>query len=140
MASSTKSGFSAEERAAMKERARELKLSKSRDEAEKDQLKKIAEMPKVDREIAEGVHAIVKEHAPELESKTWYGMPGYARDGKIMFFVQSAEKFKTRYTTFGFNDIANLDDGDLWPTAYAIPEWSAAAEKKVTALVKKAVS
>ena len=140
MASSTKSGFSAEERAAMKERARELKLSKSRDEAEKDQLKKIAEMPKTDREIAEGVHAVVKEHAPELESKTWYGMPGYARDGKIMFFVQSAEKFKTRYTTFGFNDIANLDDGDLWPTAYTIPEWSAAAEKKVTALVKKAVS
>jgi len=123
----------------MKERAKELKLSKSREEAEKDQLAKIAELPELDRSIAEGVHAVVKENAPELESKTWYGMPGYARDGKIVFFVQPAEKFKTRYTTFGFNDIANLDDGEFWPTAFAITEWSPTVEKKVVALVKKAV-
>ena len=122
----------------MKERAKELKLSKSREEAEKDQLAKIAELPELDRSIAEGVHAVVKENAPELESKTWYGMPGYARDGKIVFFVQPAEKFKTRYTTFGFNDIANLDDGEFWPTAFAITEWSPTVEKKVVALVKKA--
>jgi len=140
MAASTKSGFTAEERAAMKEHAKEMKLAQSQEQDEKDQLKRVAALPDGEREIAEGVHAVVKKHAPELASKTWYGMPGYARDGKIIFFVQPATKFKTRYTTFGFNDISNLDDGDMWPTAFGILAWTPAVEKMVVELVKKAVS
>lgn len=142
-----KSGFSAEERAAMKERAAELKAEERRSKAadraaaaEQDVLDKIAEMPAPDRVIAERVHALVKEHAPELGPKTWYGMPAYARDGKIVIFFQSAAKFEVRYATLGFNDTANLDDGDLWATSFAIIEITNAVEKRIIDLVKQAVS
>src|SRR4051794_11361927 len=132
-------GFTAEERAAMKERARELKAAKNKEEAERDVLAKIAEMPKADRTLAERLHAIVKANAPSLSPKTWYGMPAYANDdGKIVCFFQSADKFKARYATFGFNDAANLDDGAMWPTAFALNELNAADEKRIAALVKKA--
>ena len=135
--------FSDDERAAMKERARELKAEaradRDRAAGEKDLLAKIAEMPEPDRTIATRVHAIVTANAPELQPKTWYGMPAYARDGKILCFLQGAEKFKTRYVTLGFNDGAKLDNGDMWPTAYALTALSPAEEKKIAALVKKAV-
>jgi uncharacterized protein YdhG (YjbR/CyaY superfamily) len=133
-------GFTAEERAAMKERARELKASASKADGERDVLAKIAEMPKTDRAMAKRLHAIVKASAPELAPKTWYGMPAYAKDGKVVCFFQSAEKFNTRYATFGFNDVANLDEGALWPVAFALKELTAAAEATIAALVKKAVS
>jgi uncharacterized protein YdhG (YjbR/CyaY superfamily) len=134
------SGFTAEERAAMRERARELKAAKNREEAERDVLAKIAEMPKADRIMAERIHAIVKAGAPDLAPRTWYGMPAYANeDGKIICFFQSAEKFKSRYATLGFNDSASLDNGAMWPTAFALKELTAAEEKKIAALVKKAV-
>jgi uncharacterized protein YdhG (YjbR/CyaY superfamily) len=133
-------GFTAEERAAMKERARELKASKSKEEGERDLLAKIGEMPKADRSLAERVHAIVKQSAPGLAPKTWYGMPAYANaEGKVVCFFQSADKFKARYATLGFSDQANLDDGAMWPTTFALSELDAAVEKKITALVKKAV-
>jgi uncharacterized protein YdhG (YjbR/CyaY superfamily) len=132
-------GFSAEERAAMKERARELKAEKNKADGESDLLAKIAEMPKADRVMAERLHAIVKDTAPELAPKTWYGMPAYARDGKVVCFFQSAAKFKARYATFGFNDTAKLDDGAMWPTSFALQELGDAEEKKIRALVKKAV-
>ena len=132
-------GFSPEERAAMKERARELKAEKNKADGESDLLAKIAEMPKADRVMAERLHAIVKDVAPELSPKTWYGMPAYAKDGKIVCYFQSAAKFKARYATFGFNDTAKLDDGAMWPTSYALRELSDAEEKKIRALVKKAV-
>jgi uncharacterized protein YdhG (YjbR/CyaY superfamily) len=132
-------GFSAEERAAMKERARELKAEKNKADGESDLLAKIAEMPKADRVMAERLHAIVKDTAPELTPKTWYGMPAYARDGKVVCFFQSAAKFKARYATFGFNDTAKLDDGAMWPTSFALQELGDAEEKKIRALVKKAV-
>ena len=131
-------GFSAEERAAMKERARELKAEKNKADGESDLLAKIAEMPKADRVMAERLHAIVKDTAPELTPKTWYGMPAYARDGKVVCFFQSAAKFKARYATFGFNDTAKLDDGAMWPTSFALQELGDAEEKKIRALVKKA--
>ena len=135
--------FSDDERAAMKERARELKAEaradRDRAAGEKDLLAKIAEMPEHDRTIATRVHAIVTANAPELQPKTWYGMPAYARDGKILCFLQGAEKFKTRYVTLGFNDAAKLDNGDMWPTAYALTALSPAEERKIAALVKKAV-
>ena len=137
-------GFTDEERAAMKERARELKAearaNKSKADGERDLLAKIAEMPEPDRAMAERIHAIVKASAPALSPKTWYGMPAYAKDGKIVCFFQSADKFKARYATFGFNDTANLDDGAMWPTSFALKELTAAEEAKIGALVKKAVS
>jgi uncharacterized protein YdhG (YjbR/CyaY superfamily) len=141
MAETKKSkGFTAEERAAMKERARELKASKNKADWESDVLAKIAEMPKADRAMAERIHAIVKAKAPGLSPKTWYGMPAYARDdGKIVCFFQSADKFKARYATFGFNDTATLDDGGMWPTSFALKELTAKEEAKIGALVKKAV-
>jgi len=133
-------GFTAEERAAMRERARELKAAKNKEEAERDVLAKIAEMPKADRIMAERIHAIVKASAPDLSPRTWYGMPAYAnKDSKIVCFFQSAQKFKSRYATLGFNDSANLDTGAMWPTAFALKELTAAEEKKIAALVKKAV-
>jgi uncharacterized protein YdhG (YjbR/CyaY superfamily) len=142
-ASKTSGRFTADERAAMKERARELKAearrSEDRAEGERDLLAKIAEMPEKDRVMAERFHAIVTASAPDLLPKTWYGMPAYARDGKIVCFFQSADKFKSRYATFGFEGSANLDDGAMWPTSFALTELTAAEEKKIAALVKKAV-
>jgi uncharacterized protein YdhG (YjbR/CyaY superfamily) len=133
-------GFTAEERAAMKERARELKEEARGAEAEKAVLEKIAEMPKSDRTMAKRIHAIVKDTAPDLAPRTWYGMPAYAKDGKVLCYFQDAAKFKSRYATFGFNDIANLDEGGMWPTSFALKELTAAEEKKIAALVRKAVS
>jgi uncharacterized protein YdhG (YjbR/CyaY superfamily) len=132
--------FTAEEKAAMRERARELKAASNREEAERDVLAKIAEMPKPDRVMAKRIHAIVKASAPDLSPRTWYGMPAYTKDGKVVCFFQSADKFKSRYATFGFNDSANLDKGDMWPTSFALTRLTAAEEKKIRALVKKAVS
>jgi uncharacterized protein YdhG (YjbR/CyaY superfamily) len=128
-------GFTAEERAAMRERAKELKAAGG----ESDVLAKIAEMPKSDRAMAERLHAIVKASAPALSPRTWYGMPAYAKDGKVVCFFQSAQKFKTRYATLGFSDKANLDDGAMWPTAFALKELTAAEEARISALVKQAV-
>jgi uncharacterized protein YdhG (YjbR/CyaY superfamily) len=133
-------GFTAEERAAMKERATELKAEKSKADGESDVLAKIAEMPKADRAMAERIHAIVKASAPNLTPRTWYGMPAYAKDGKVVCFFKSASKFKSRYATFGFNDPANLDDGAMWATSFALKKLTAADERKIGALVKKAVS
>jgi uncharacterized protein YdhG (YjbR/CyaY superfamily) len=134
-----KETFTAEERAAMRERAKEAKAARSRADGESDLLAKIAEMPKSDRVMGERIHAIVTDNAPDLEPKTWYGMPAYARDGKVVCFFKAASKFKERYATFGFNETANLDDGAMWPTSYALTELTAADEKKIAALVKKAV-
>src|SRR5207302_10047278 len=139
-------GFTDEERAAMKERAQELKAEARRGprakdpDGESDVLAKIAEMPEPDRAMAERLHAIIKASAPGLSPKTWYGMPAYARDGKIVCFFQPAQKFKTRYATLGFNDSANLDEGAMWPVAFALTELTAADEARIAALVKKAVS
>jgi uncharacterized protein YdhG (YjbR/CyaY superfamily) len=139
----TYDGFTDEERGAMKERAKELKAEaradKDRAEGERAVLAKIAEMPEPDRVLAERLHAIVKASAPALSPKTWYGMPAYAKDGKIVCFFTSADKFKSRYATFGFNDAANLDDGTMWPTSFALTELTAADEARIGALVKKAV-
>jgi len=132
-------GFTAEERAAMRERAKEVKAAANREEAERDVLAKIAEMPEPDRDMAERLHALVKESAPELEARTWYGMPAYSKDGKVVCFFQSASKFKARYATLGFNDRASLDEGAMWPTSFALTKLSPADEKKIAALVKKAV-
>jgi uncharacterized protein YdhG (YjbR/CyaY superfamily) len=128
--------FTVEERAAMRERAEELKSAGG----ESDVLAKIAEMPKADRDLAKRIHAIVKAKAPELSPRTWYGMPAYAKDDKVVCFFQSAAKFKSRYATLGFSDRANLDDGSMWPTSFALKKLTAAEEKKISALVKKAVS
>jgi uncharacterized protein YdhG (YjbR/CyaY superfamily) len=139
-------GFTDEERAAMKERAQELKAAARRGpragkaDGESAVLAKIAEMPEPDRAMAERLHAIVKASAPDLSPRTWYGMPAYAKDGKVVCFFQSAQKFKARYATFGFSDKANLDAGAMWPTSFALKELTAAEEKKIGALVKKAVS
>jgi uncharacterized protein YdhG (YjbR/CyaY superfamily) len=133
-------GFTAEERAAMRERAKELKAEAGKADGEKDVLAKIAEMPKPDRVMAERLHAIVKASAPSLSPKTWYGMPAYAKDGKVVCFFRGAHKFKERYAMFGFNDSANLDKGAMWPVAFALTELTAADEAKIGALVKKAVS
>ena len=138
-------GFTDEERAAMKEHAQELKRARSRgaraDEAhgESDVLAKIAEMPKSDRVMAEGLHALIKAKYPELSPKTWYGMPAYAKDGDVICFFQPAQKFKSRYATLGFSDKAILDEGDMWPTSFAVTELTAAEEARIAALVKKAV-
>jgi len=134
-------GFTADERAAMKERAKELKANANKAEAEAAVLEKIAELSEPERSVAERLHALIKANAPDLSPKTWYGMPAYANaDGKIVCFYQSSEKFDARYGTLGFNDAANLDDGDLWPTVYAIKELTAAVEAKISEIVKKAVS
>jgi uncharacterized protein YdhG (YjbR/CyaY superfamily) len=139
-------GFTDEERAAMKERAKELKAAARRGpragkaDGESDVLAKIAEMPEPDRAMAERLHALVKASAPALSPRTWYGMPAYAKDGKVVCFFQSAQKFKSRYATFGFSDKANLDEGAMWPTSFALKELTAAEEKKIGALVKRAVS
>ena len=133
-------GFTAEERAAMKERAQELKAAAKKADGESAVLAKIAEMKEPDRALAERLHAIVKASAPTLSPKLWYGMPAYARDDKVVCFFQSAEKFNTRYATLGFSDEANLDEGALWPVAFALKELTAADEAKIAALVKKAVS
>ncbi len=141
----TYEGFTAEERAAMKERAKELKAearaNKDKAEGESALLAKLAEMPEHDRLMGERLHTIIKASAPALMPKTWYGMPAYAnKDGKIVCFFQSAHKFDARYATFGFNDVANLDEGAMWPTSFALKELTAADEAKIAALVKKAVS
>jgi hypothetical protein len=137
-------GFTDEERAAMKERAKELKVearaSKNKAEGESDVLAKITEMPEPERTMARRLHEIILSSAPVLSPKTWYGMPAYARDGKIVCFFQSAQKFNTRYATLGFNDTAHIDEGAMWPTAYALMELTAAEEARISALVKKAVS
>ncbi len=136
----TSKGFTAEERAAMKERAQELKAEARRADGESAVLAKIAEMPEPDRAMAERLHALIKASAPALSPKTWYGMPAYAKDGKVLCYFQSAHKFNSRYATFGFNDTANLDKGAMWPTSFALKELTAAEEAKIAALVKKAVS
>jgi uncharacterized protein YdhG (YjbR/CyaY superfamily) len=135
-------GFTDEERSAMKERSRELKAGPRADKADEESavLAKIAEMPEADRAIGERLHAVIKANAPALSPRLWYGMPAYAKDGKVVCFFQSAQKFKTRYATFGFNDAANLDEGAMWPTAFALTELTAADEARIGALVKKAVS
>jgi uncharacterized protein YdhG (YjbR/CyaY superfamily) len=130
-------GFTDEERAAMKERAQELK---GKADGESAVLAKIAEMQAPDRAMAKRLHAIIKASAPDLSPKTWYGMPAYAKDGKVVCFFQSAQKFNSRYATFGFSDEANLDEGAMWPTAFALKELTAAEEARIGALVKKAVS
>jgi len=140
-ASQASKGFTAEERAAMRERAKELKAAANKADGESAVLAKLAEMPEPDRAMGERLHAIIKASAPELTPKTWYGMPAYVnQDGKIVCFFQSAHKFNARYATFGFNDVANLDEGAMWPTSFALKELTAAEEAKISALVKKAVS
>ncbi|MDZ4720188.1 MAG: DUF1801 domain-containing protein [Roseiflexaceae bacterium] len=137
-------GFTDEERAAMKERAKELKAearaNKDRAEGESDVLAKIAEMPEPERAMAKRLHEIIKASAPVLSPRLWYGMPAYAKDGKIVCFFQSAQKFNTRYATLGFSDMANIDEGAMWPTAFALTELNAAEEERIGALMKKAVN
>jgi uncharacterized protein YdhG (YjbR/CyaY superfamily) len=137
-------GFTAAEKAAMRERAKEAKLeermNKNRAEGEKAIREKIDEMSEPDRSMAERVHAVVTANAPDLMPRTWYGMPAYARDGKVVCYFTPAEKFESRYATFGFNDTANLDDGAMWPTSFALKKLTAAEEKKIGGLVKQAVS
>jgi uncharacterized protein YdhG (YjbR/CyaY superfamily) len=144
-ASKRSSGLTPEERAAMRERLKELRAEaraeKDRAAGEKDVLAKVAEMPEADRAMAKRIHEIVTDRAPALSPRTWYGMPAYADEqGKVVCFFQSGEKFKSRYATFGFQDSANLDKGAMWPTSYALKELTATEEKKIAALVKKAVS
>ncbi len=137
-------GFSDEERAAMKERAKEMKAeeraSKNKEQGESDVLAKIAELPELERVMATRLHEIIRASTPLLSPKTWYGMPAYARDGKIICFFQSAQKFNTRYATLGFSDTANLDEGVMWPTSFALTELTEASEARISALVKKALS
>src|SRR5687768_5564607 len=141
MAEKTSKGFTDEERAAMRERARETKAARGKADGESDVLAKIAEMPDSDRAIAERLHALIRASAPDLKPKTWYGMPAYANeDGKVVCHFQSAQKFKSRYATLGFSDQANLDDGAVWPTSFALKELNAAEEEQIAALVKRAVS
>ena len=145
MSAKKSDGFTAEERAAMKERSRELKAEARRGhgkkaDGERDVLAKIAEMEEPDRDMASRLHELVKANAPELSPRTWYGMPAYARDGKVVCFFQSAQKFKSRYATFGFSDRANLDEGAMWPTSFALTELTAADEERIAALVKQAVA
>jgi uncharacterized protein YdhG (YjbR/CyaY superfamily) len=133
-------GFTDEERAAMKERAKELKAEAEKAGGESDVLAKIAEMSEPDRAMGKRLHEIIKASAPTLSPKTWYGMPAYAKDGKVVCFFQSAQKFSTRYATFSFSDKANLDEGAMWPTSFALKELTATEEAKISALVKRAVS
>jgi len=140
MSAKKSEGFTAEERAAMRERAREQKVEAQKADGERAVLAKIAEMPEPDRAMAERLHEIVKASAPTLSPKTWYGMPAYAnKDGKVVCHFQSAQKFNTRYATFSFSDKANLDEGAMWPTSFALKELTAADEAKIGALVKRAV-
>ena len=145
MADTTKSkGFSADEKAAMRERAKELKAESrskaDRADGERDVLAKIAEMPPADRDMAERLHKLISTKAPQLMPRTWYGMPAYYKDGKVMCFFKAAAKFESRYATFGFEESARLDDGAMWPTSYALTELTAADEKKIGELVEKAAS
>lgn len=137
-------GFTSDEKAAMRDRIQEMKAEKSGAGAEQDGeaavLAKIAEMPPRDRALAERLHAIVKANAPGLSARTWYGMPAYARDGSVVFFFQSGQKFKTRYATLGFSDKANLDDGNMWPTGFALKDMTPAEEARIAALIKTALS
>jgi uncharacterized protein YdhG (YjbR/CyaY superfamily) len=137
-------GFTAEERAAMKERAKELKAEarakKNRAEGERDLLAKIAELPEGERQMAARVHEIITQAAPSLMPRLWYGMPAYAKDDKVLCFFQSASKFGTRYATLGFNDVARLDEGNMWPTAFALTELTPLEEERISALVQRAVS
>jgi uncharacterized protein YdhG (YjbR/CyaY superfamily) len=137
-------GFTGEEQAAMKERAKELKAearaNKKKEEGEKDLFEKIAEMPEPDRSMAQRLHEIITESAPDLWPKTWYGMPAYAKDGKLICFFQAASKFNVRYATLGFQHDANLDEGAMWPTSFALKELTASEEARIVALVKKAAS
>ena len=139
-------GFTDEERAAMRERGQELKAAARRGpragkaDGESDVLAKIAELPEPDRAMAERLHAVIKASAPALSPRTWYGMPAYAKDGKVVCFFQSAQKFKTRYATFGFSDKANLDEGHIWPTSFALKELTSAEEARIGLLLKKAIS
>ncbi len=138
------SGFTEEEKAAMKERAKEMKAearaNKKKEEGEKDVFEKIAEMPEPERAMAKRLHKIITESAPDLWPRTWYGMPAYTKDGKIICFFQAASKFKVRYATFGFQHDANLDDGDMWPTGFALKKLTATTEATIIELVKKAIS
>jgi uncharacterized protein YdhG (YjbR/CyaY superfamily) len=133
-------GFTAEEKAAMQDRVQEMKVAAQKADGESEVLAKIAELPPTDRAMAKRLHAVIKASAPALSPKTWYGMPAYAKDGKIVCFFQSAHKFKTRYATLGFNDAARLDEGNMWPTAFALMKLTPADEARIGALVKKAVS
>jgi uncharacterized protein YdhG (YjbR/CyaY superfamily) len=133
-------GFTDEERAAMKDRVQEMKAAKDKADGESEVLAKLAEMPAPDRAMGERLHAVIKASAPALSPRTWYGMPAYAKEGKVVCFFQSAQKFKTRYATLGFSDAANLDEGAMWPTAFALTELTAADEARIGALVKRAVS
>jgi hypothetical protein len=133
-------GFTDEERGAMKERVKELKAAADKADGESEVLAKIAEMPEPDRAMGKRLHALIKASSPALSPRTWYGMPAYAKDGNVICFFQSAQKFKTRYATFGFSDKAHLDDGTMWPSAYALTKLTAADEARIGALVKKAVS
>ncbi|MCL4396653.1 MAG: DUF1801 domain-containing protein [Chloroflexi bacterium] len=139
-AGKTSKGFTEEERAAMKERVKELKAAADKTDGESAVLAKIAELSEPDRTMAKRLHAIIKASAPALSPRTWYGMPAYAKDGNVLCFFQSANKFKTRYATLGFSDKANLDEGALWPVTYALKELTPAEEARIAALVKKAVS
>jgi uncharacterized protein YdhG (YjbR/CyaY superfamily) len=134
------SGFTAEERAAMKERSRELKARGKKADAENDLLAKIDEMRGPDRAMAEGLHALIKASAPELSPRTWYGMPAYAKDDKVLCYFKPAEKFKTRYATLGFSDKANLDEGAMWPVEFALTAWTGTEEKRISALLQRALS
>jgi uncharacterized protein YdhG (YjbR/CyaY superfamily) len=136
----TSKGFTDEERAAMKERARELRAEARKADGESEVLAKIAEMPQADRAMAKRIHAIIKATAPELSPRTWYGMPAYAKEGKVLCFFTPASKFKERYATFGFNAEANLDEGNMWPTSFALTKLTPTEEKRISALVKTAVS
>ncbi len=143
-ATGTTKSFTDEERAAMKERAKEMKKERrggtSKADGEQDVLAKLAEMPAPDRALGERIHALVTETAPELRPRTWYGMPAYAKGGKVVCFFQNAAKFKARYSTLGFNDAANLDDGRMWPTTFAITEITPAEEERIVELVRRAVT
>jgi uncharacterized protein YdhG (YjbR/CyaY superfamily) len=138
----TSEGFTEAERAAMKERSKELKASRrgKKVDTEAELLAKVAEMPEPDRALAERLHALVKENAPSLTAKTWYGMPAYAKDGKVLCFFQAADKFGAHYATFGFNDVANLDDGTMWPTSFALTALTPENEARISELLRKAVS
>ena len=140
MSSRKVKGFTAEEKAAMKARAKELKAEQEKADGEREVLGKIAEMAEPDRTMAERIHAIIKASAPALAPKTWYGMPAYARDDKVVCFFQCAQKFNYRYATLGFNDSAKLDEGHLWPIAYALTELTATEEARISTLVKQAVA
>jgi len=144
MKTKNSNGFTEEEKVAMKERAKEMKAEAraniKKEEGEKDVFEKIAEMPEPERAMARRLHEIITESAPDLWPRTWYGMPAYSKDGKVIFFFQAASKFKVRYATFGFQHDANLDDGDMWPTGFALKKLTATTEARIIELVKKAVS